>query len=190
MHLGLRDAIAAWKQGEGRRCPGCGADRFRASRRDLSGVWSKLTRTRLVSCIQCGLRFPSASRRLAAHDTRSIPFSPLELDEAADGRPLRPALLMGGLICPRCESMTIRPAPSASPVMGIFEVRVLYRCTRCNASYSRVSVTRVVVRFLIFVLALGGALYLVTSGLRLRSERRTPQLRQNQIPPPAPPVLR
>ena len=199
MRVGFHEARQAWASREQAACPKCGSDEFRPSRRLYSGLWSRFFRVRLVRCVKCGTRFPSASTRFTWTAVEGLPFMPVEVDEAPDWYPNEPRpprelpvaqYLPLSNICPICRSTSIRPVPVPMSASRLFQVSVSYRCGRCNGAFSRISFTRVAVRAILFVVVIGGILFVGTSKLRTRRSETAPHVNQGQIPKPPPPVLR
>jgi hypothetical protein len=93
-------------------------------------------------------------------------------------------------ICPICGSASIRPVAFPLTPSRLFQISISYRCGRCNGAFTRVSFSRVAIRSLLFVLVLGGILFVGTSKLRMKRPDATPHVDQGQIPKGPPPVLR
>ena len=124
---------------------------------------------------------------------------PLEIEEDPDlypNEPREPRVMPVAQslplrnICPICGSASIRPVAVPLTPSRLFEIAISYRCGRCNGAFTRVSLSRITIRALLFVFVIGGILYVGTSKIRTRRPDTAPHINQNQIPKAPPPVLR
>ena len=191
------------------RCPECGSDRLRSSRRRYEGVWTSFFKVRPVKCQGCGIYFPmaaDASISSAKTDPLDLhlPFRPLEMDpplqggqetrsrEDADfGPPIGRMDFRGS--CPVCDSKAVRPSRDLSdlPLVARLDLRAPYRCAECNASFDHILPSRVAAVVLLLLVVLGGLTYAANSMFGRRAlSQKAPRLRPGQVPKLPPPVFR
>lgn len=185
-------------------CPNCGSERARYSRRHYDGPWFLLFRVRPVKCSDCGAYFAialDASIRRPEGNLVDLhlPFRPSELDGAAgpvedlDADPPSGELSRPKGKCPSCGSDSARLSRPASdqPLITRLDIKAVYRCTECNASFTRIRPARVIAVALLLFIVLAGLSYLAISTLGgRRSSNQSPRIKKDQIPAPSPPVFR
>lgn len=191
------------------RCPACGGERLRSSRRRYEGIWAAFFNVRPVKCLGCGIYFPMvADTSISTARTDPIdlhlPFRPLEMDAPLSGSPEPESgddLDFGPPIgrldfrgsCPVCDSRSVRPSRDMSdqPLVARLDLRAPYRCAECNASFDRILPSRVAAAALLLLVILGGLTYAANSMFGRRAlPDRSPTLRPGQVPKLPPPVFR
>ena len=170
MHVGF---FEAWS---GRRhtasaCPLCRSPRVRHSRRSYDGLSARIFKVRPVKCLACGSYFAVGGKVAALSDLDlaelQIPFRLSELDPQTEGE-VAPDLLpsyqhhsastLPGRRCRVCGSREARPVRSG-PAVSLFrlDAREFYRCSSCNASFTRTSPLRLLVLLTLLSSVLGVA---------------------------------
>ena len=205
MRLGFKDGWTGRKR-KTAVCPNCSSDRARYSRRHYDGVWFLLFQVRPVKCSDCGAYFPISGGATIKHPETDpvdlhIPFRPSELDDSAGGlrgregdasaeapgtRPSRGA-------CPVCGSHAVHPSRPGGETSLIrrLDVKTTYRCARCNGSFKRANLPRLLAFLVILFGVLGGLSYLAIGVLGGHGRSNTsPRIKKDQIKPPPPPVFR
>lgn len=203
MRLGFKEGWAGWQR-KIAVCPKCGSALARHSRRLYGGLWFLVFKLRLVKCSDCGFYFPvpadgSIGRWAPDPAELGLPFRPLELDDlpestgepAADARSDKSANRRGK--CPGCGSSSVRSSSQGTDraLIRRFEGKDGYRCLKCNASFQRINVTRLIGVALALLTVLAGLSYFGIVALgRPTSPRVLPGVGKDKVPRPSPPVFR
>lgn len=191
----MKLTLAAALSGRSHRtsaCPHCQSASTRASRRNYDGVFGKAFGFRPIKCLACGAYFALRGSVLLPATPETTAATQARFELVAPPRQVR--FSNRTRVCPGCGSPSIRaqkPGPLESRVARL-SFWSNYRCSTCNAIFSRLDPVRAFITFAASSLVLA----LMTYGVFWIVARRTPSsspssvLKNDRVPNPPPPVFR